>query len=49
MTENKMGGWFHQLNAHEFEQAPVVGDGQRTLDFCSPQGLKESEMTEKLN
>ena len=28
MTENKMGGWFHWLNAHEFEQAPVVGDGQ---------------------
>ena len=26
--EDKMVGWHHQLNGHEFEQAPGVGDGQ---------------------
>ena len=25
MTEDEMVGWHHQLNGHEFEQAP--GDG----------------------
>ena len=44
-----MGGWHHRLNAHEFEQAQVVGDGQRSLAFCSSWGLKESDMTEQLN
>ena len=24
MTEDKMVGWDHQLNGHEFEQAPVA-------------------------
>ena len=36
MTENEMVGWHHQLNGHEFEQAPGVGDGQGSLVFCSP-------------
>ena len=27
-TEDEMVGWHHQLNGHEFEQAPGVGDGQ---------------------
>ena len=27
-TEDKMAGWHHQLNGHEFEQALGVGDGQ---------------------
>ena len=27
MTEDEMVGWHHQLNGHEFEQAPGVGDG----------------------
>ena len=26
-----MAGWHHQLNGHEFEQAPGVGDGQGSL------------------
>ena len=26
-TEEEMVGWHHQLNEHEFEQAPGVGDG----------------------
>ena len=28
MTEDEMVGWYHQLDGHEFEQAPGVGDGQ---------------------
>ena len=27
MTEDEVVGWHHQPNGHEFEQAPVVGDG----------------------
>ena len=26
-TEDEMVGWHHQLDGHEFEQAPGVGDG----------------------
>ena len=36
MTEDEMVGWHHWLNGHEFEQAPVVGDGQGSLARCSP-------------
>ena len=36
MTENEMVGWHHQLNEHEFEQAPAVGDGQESLACYSP-------------
>ena len=48
MTEDKMVGWYHQLNGHEFEQAPL-GKGQGGLACCSPRGQKESGMTEWLN
>ena len=27
MTKDEMVGWHHQLDGHEFEQAPVVGVG----------------------
>ena len=30
--------WHHQLDAHEFEQAPGVGDGQGSLGCCSSWG-----------
>ena len=30
-TENEMVGWHHQLNGHEFEQTPGVGDGQGSV------------------
>ena len=36
MTEDKMVGWHHRLNGHEFEQAPGVGEGQRSLAGYSP-------------
>ena len=35
MTEDEMVGWHHQLNEHEFEQAPGDGEAQRTLACCS--------------
>ena len=31
-----MVAWHHQLDGHEFEQAPGVGDGQGSLVCCSP-------------
>ena len=49
MTEDEMVGWHHQLNGHEFEQGPGVGDGQGGLACCSPSGCKESDTTERLN
>ena len=48
-TEDEMVGWHHRLDGHEFEQAPGVGDGQRSLACCSPWGRKESDTTEQLN
>ena len=44
-----MAGWHHGLDGHEFEQAPVVGDGQGSLVCCSPWGHKESDTTDQLN
>ena len=35
-TEEKMVGWHHQLNGHEFERALGDGKGQRSLACCSP-------------
>ena len=49
MTEDEMVGWHHQLDGHEFEQAPGVGDGQGSLECYSPQSHKWSDMTEQLN
>ena len=36
MTEDEMLGWHHQLDGHEFEQAPRDGHGQGGLVCCSP-------------
>ena len=46
MTEDEMVGWHHQLDRHEFEQAPGVADGQGSLVCGSPWGHKESDTTE---
>ena len=48
-TEDEMVGWHHRLNGHDFEQAPGVGDGQRSQGRCSPWGHKGSDTTEQLN
>ena len=47
MTEDEMVEWHHRLNGHEFEQTPGVGDGQGSLECCSPWGRKDT--TERLN
>ena len=49
MTEDEMVGWQNQLDGHEFEQAPGVGDGQGSLVCCSPWGHNESDTSERLN
>ena len=49
MTEDEMVGWHHQLNGHEFEQAPGVGGGQGSLVCCRTWGRKELDMTARLN
>ena len=49
MIEDEMVGCHHWLDGHEFEQAPGVGDGQGSLECCSPWGHKGSNTTEWLN
>ena len=49
MTEDEMIGQHYLINGHEFEQAPGVGDGQESLECCSPRGHEELDMTEQLN
>ena len=44
-----MVGWYHQLDEHEYEQAPGVGDGQGSLECCSPWGRRESDTPEQVN
>ena len=48
-TEDEMAGWHHRLDEHEFEWTPGVVDEQGGLVCYSPCGLKESDMTERLN
>ena len=45
----RMVGWHHRLNGHEFKQALGVGDGQGSLACCSPRGRKDSDITKWLN
>ena len=49
MREDKIVGWHHRLDRHEFEQALGVGDGQGSLVCCSPWVRKELDTTEWLN
>ena len=39
-TEDKIVGWHHWHNEHEFEWALGNREGQRTLSCCSPWGRK---------
>ena len=41
-TEDKMVGWHHQINGHEFEHASGVGDGQGGLS-CTVHGVATSQ------
>ena len=38
MTEDKMVGWHHGFDGHEFEQAPGDGERQGSWACCSPWG-----------
>ena len=49
MTEKEMVGWHHRLDGHEFEEALGVGDGQGSLECCSPCCQRELDTTEQLN
>ena len=46
MTEDEMVGQHHQLDGHEFEQAPGNGEGQGSLECCSLWRPQESDTTE---
>ena len=48
-TENEMVWWHHWLDGYEFEQAPGVVDGQRSLVCYSPWGCRELDRIEWLN
>ena len=49
MTEDEVVEWHHKLDGHEFEQTSGDGNGQGSLECCSPFDHKESDMTEWLN
>ena len=42
MTEDDMVGWHHQLDGHEFEQAPGIVDGDREAWRAAVHGFAES-------
>ena len=47
MIEDEMVGWHHRLHGHKFEQAlGDVGDGQGSLECCSPLGHEKLDTTE---
>ena len=46
MTDGEIVGWHHELNGHEFEEIPGVGEGQRSLESCSLWGHKELDTIE---
>ena len=48
-TEDEMVAWYHQVDGHEFEQAPGDSDGQGILVCWSPWSPKESDTTQWLN
>ena len=45
MAEDKMVGWRHWLNGHEFEQALGDGGGQGNQVCCSPWGRKQKRQS----
>ena len=49
ITKDEVAGWHHGLDGCESEWTPEVGDGQGGLACCDSWGLKESDITERLN
>ena len=48
-TEDEMAEWRHQLDGHEFEWTPGIGDEQGGLACCNSWGRKELDTAERLN
>ena len=48
-TEDEIVGWHHQLNGHESDKTPGVGDGQGGLACFDPRSHKKLDTTERLN
>ena len=48
-TENEMVGWQHWLNGHEMSKLRELMMDKKNVACCSPEGCKESDMTEWLN
>ena len=48
MKEDKMVGWHHRLNGHEFEKTPGDSEGQGSLECCNSWDRKESDTTQQL-
>ena len=46
--EDAMAGWHYQLDGHEFEWSPGVGDGQGGLVCCDSWSHKDLDTTEQL-
>ena len=49
MTKDEIVGWHHRLYGYEFEQTLGDGEGQGSLVCFSPRGLKEPDITKRLN
>ena len=49
MIEDEMVRWHHQFSGHEFEQAPGVGDGQRSLTCHNSWDHKDLDTLSELN
>ena len=49
MIDDKLVGWHHRFNGHEFEQTLGDGEGQGSLVCSSPWGLEESDRTWRLD
>ena len=49
VSEDKMAGWHHQCNEHEFWQTPGDDEQWGGLACCRPWGHKELDRTERLN
>ena len=44
VSEDEIGGWYHQCNGHELGQTLGDSEEQGGLACCSPRGCKESDM-----
>ena len=44
---DEMFGWHHRLNGHEFEETPGGSEGQGSLAWGCPWGLRELDTTEQ--